>query len=137
MADACPSSSFELLPDTALEKIQELERQVEAQRRVNEILIKRIAKSVDIEGGAFSLHERNAELQHSVTERARELEDINRQLRQEITDRKMMEQALRFSEERYRFLMKKRLPSAGSGVPARVSRLYLMIWFTAPGSLTQ
>src|SRR5688572_1954255 len=105
MADALRKGHIELLPSDHQERLLELERQVEAQRRVNDILLKRIAKSVDIEGGAFSLHERNAQLQQHVSERAQELEEINRHLRQEITERKMVEQALRFSEERYRFLM--------------------------------
>jgi PAS domain S-box-containing protein len=105
MADALEIRHLEVLPDDTQDRLLELERQLEAQRRVNDILLKRIAKSVEIENGAFSLHEQNSRLEQHVSDRAQQLEEINRHLRQEITERRMAEQALRFSEERYRFLM--------------------------------
>jgi PAS domain S-box-containing protein len=103
MADACSQLDY---PATTLQqRVAQLEQQLAAQRRTNELLLKRVAKSVDIEGGAFSLHEQNSQLQESVRERNRELEEANRHLRQEVAERRMIEQALRISEERYRFLM--------------------------------
>ena len=52
--DACPIIDFEQLPEDQQARMLELERQLEAQRRVNEILVKRIAKSVDIENGGWT-----------------------------------------------------------------------------------
>jgi PAS domain S-box-containing protein len=86
-------------------RIDELEVQLAAQRKTNAVLINRIARSQEIEGGAVSLTEQNTLLHQSVETRTRELEEINRKLRQEIVERKLVEQALRFSEERYRYLL--------------------------------
>jgi len=105
MADACPEIVLADLSAGLQQRVQQLEQQLAAQRRTNELLLKRVAKSMEIEGGAFSLHEQNTQLQHSVETRSREIEDTNRQLRQEIAERKTIERALRLSEERYRFLM--------------------------------
>ncbi len=81
MADACPDPIVEFPSSPLMERVAQLERQLAAQRQTNELLLKRVAKSVDIEGGAFSLHEQNSQLQESVRNRTRELEDINRHLR--------------------------------------------------------
>lgn len=128
MADALQLRSPRVLPDNLRERTLELERQLEAQRRVNEILLKRIAKSVEIENGAFNLHERNTQLQQDVSQRALELEEMNRQLRMEITERRMIEQALRFSEERYRFLMEE------SQQPFVVARDFEFIYVNPAGA---
>jgi PAS domain S-box-containing protein len=82
-----------------------LQKQLVAQKKINQLLIDRLERSVGIESNAFSIFEQNSLLQQRVQERTGELESANRLLRLEITERKLAEQALRFSEERYRSLM--------------------------------
>ena len=61
-------------------RIAELERQLAAQRKINQVLMDRVERSVDGSGAAYSLFERNILLQQNVEQRTQELERKNHEL---------------------------------------------------------
>ncbi len=86
------------------QRIQELERTLERQRKINQALMDRVEHTVDDAGGNYSLFERNAVLRDAVRQRTHDLEETNRELRrqQEITEE--MRAALEASERDFRSL---------------------------------
>jgi PAS domain S-box-containing protein len=84
--------------DSLKARIAELELQLEAQRKTNAVLMRRVEHSVSLEGGAYSLFAQNSLLQQSVQLRTREIEETNQQLRAEVDERRAAEQALQESQ---------------------------------------
>jgi PAS domain S-box-containing protein len=80
--------------DQLEEKVKELEKRLSTKEKICEILTKRVERSIDSVGGAYSIFERNILLQHLVDQRSRELEDANKELSQEINERIKSEQKL-------------------------------------------
>jgi len=81
------------------QRIAELERRIASLTKVNQVLMDRVERSVDTAGSAYSLFESNILLKQRVEERTKELEEINRELSNEITIRKRAEaQMLEFNE---------------------------------------
>ncbi len=76
------------------DKIKELERSLSAKEKICDILMKRVERSIDSVGGAYSIFERNILLQKLVDQRSRELEDANKKLSHEINERVKGEQEL-------------------------------------------
>jgi PAS domain S-box-containing protein len=78
-----------------LEKmVQELEKALAAKEKICAVLTKRVERSIDSAGGAYSIFERNILLQHMVDQRSKELEDTNKELSLEIIARIKSEQRL-------------------------------------------
>jgi PAS domain S-box-containing protein len=69
------------------ERIRELEKNLSRKEKICEVLMKRVSRSIDSVGGAYSIFERNILLQNLVDQRSKELEDANRQLTAEIKER--------------------------------------------------
>jgi signal transduction histidine kinase len=61
-------------------RIEELERENRALKKINEVLMGRVERSIDSSGDAYALFEHNIVLQQSVEERTHELEERNREL---------------------------------------------------------
>ncbi|MEN6620500.1 MAG: ATP-binding protein [Smithella sp.] len=80
------------------EKVKQLEKILLAKEKICQVLTKRVVRSVDSVGGAYSIFERNILLQNLIDQRSRELEEINKKLVQEISERKQAEEGLRQSE---------------------------------------
>jgi len=75
-------------------RVQALEKSLAAKERICSVLMKRVERSIDSAGGAYSIFERNILLQDLVDQRSRELEEVNMQLLQEISERIDREQEL-------------------------------------------
>lgn len=80
------------------ERVHELERSLSAKDKICQVLMKRVERSMDSVGGAYAIFERNILLQNLVDQRSKELEDANRKLKEEITERICSDEALRESE---------------------------------------
>ena len=76
------------------EKVKELEKSLSAKGKICEVLTRRVERSIDSVGGAYSIFERNILLQNLVDQRSKELEDANKKLSQEINERIKSEQPL-------------------------------------------
>jgi len=76
------------------EKVKALEKSLSAKEKICAVLTKRVERSIDSVGGAYSIFERNILLQHLVNQRSGELEDANKKLSQEINERIKSEQRL-------------------------------------------
>jgi len=68
------------------ERIASLEKQLAAQRKINNVLIDRVERSVNDTGGAYSLFERNITLQKNVEARTHDLERLNAELHRMIDE---------------------------------------------------
>jgi len=75
-------------------KVKELEKSLTAKEKICDILTKRVERSLDSVGGAYSIFERNILLQNLVDKRSKQIEDTNRKLSQEISERVKSEQRL-------------------------------------------
>lgn len=80
------------------EKVKELEKTLSAKEKICQVLTKRVVRSIDSVGGAYSIFERNILLQNLIDQRSKELEEANRKLAQEISERMQAEDELRQSE---------------------------------------
>ncbi len=86
MSDTTPRTKGRARPESdgapvsAEQRMADLERKLEAQMKMNRVLMDRVERSVDGTGEAYSLFERNIILQQSVEERTRELERKNDEL---------------------------------------------------------
>ncbi len=76
------------------EKLKELERQLSAKEKICQVLSRRVERSVDSVGGAYSIFERNILLQNLVDQRSSEIEETNKKLSQEIAERIRSERRL-------------------------------------------
>jgi PAS domain S-box-containing protein len=86
---------------TELEKkVQELEKSLSAKEKICQVLTKRVERSIDSVGGAYSIFERNILLQSLIDQRSRELEEANKKLSEEITERRQTEEELRVAHQR-------------------------------------
>ncbi|AWK89686.1 NahK/ErcS family hybrid sensor histidine kinase/response regulator [Azospirillum thermophilum] len=61
-------------PPSAADRVAELERENAKLRRINKVLMDRVERSMDFQGGAFSLFQTAIVLEHKVRERTLELE---------------------------------------------------------------
>lgn len=84
--------------------IARLERELAAQRKINQVLMDRVERSIDGTGGAYSLFERNIMLQQSVEQRTQDLKRANSELRHLYEKAEHVTDALRLSEEKFRTL---------------------------------
>lgn len=73
-------------------RVKELELRLMKNEKIRKVLMDRVDKSVDFSGNAYSLFENNITLQQKVEQRTRELEDLNRNLLNEISRRKAAEE---------------------------------------------
>lgn len=71
---------------TAEERIARLEKELAAQKKITQVLMERVERSVNDTGGAYSLFERNITLQRSVDARTQELERVNQELHRMISE---------------------------------------------------
>ncbi|MCX5856052.1 MAG: response regulator [Deltaproteobacteria bacterium] len=76
------------------EKVKALEKNLSAKKKICEVLTRRVERSIDSVGEAYSIFERNILLQNLVDKRSGELEEANRKLLQEISERIKSEQRL-------------------------------------------
>ena len=88
------------------EKIKALEKKLIKNEKIRKVLMDRVERSVASSGSAFTLFENNILLQQKVQKRTGELEQANRELLLEISERKRAEAAVRDSEEKYRNLVR-------------------------------
>ncbi len=131
------------------EKVKELEKSLSAKEKICEILTKRVERSVDSVGGAYSIFERNILLQNLVDQRSGELEDANKKLSQEINERIKAEAELRESEARLFALNKlqelllhpnsieQKLKLVTDAVVRIVDADFARIWMIKPGDRCQ
>ncbi len=75
-------------------KVKTLEKKLSVKEKICEVLIKRVERSIDSTGGAFSVFERNILLQSLVDQRSAELEETNKRLAEQIAERITSEQRL-------------------------------------------
>ena len=68
-------------------EVTELQRNLAAKEKICQVLMDRVERSVDSVGGAFSIFERNILLQSLIDQRSQELEEANKKLSTEITER--------------------------------------------------
>ena len=88
------------------EKIKALEKNLLKNEKIRKVLMDRVERSVASSGSAFTLFENNIMLQQKIQQRTGELEQANRELLQEVTERKRAEEAVRDNEEKYRNLVR-------------------------------
>jgi signal transduction histidine kinase/CheY-like chemotaxis protein len=72
----------------------ELLRENEKLRKIVKVLVDRVERSTDAQGNAFSLFQAAIALENRVRQRTAELQTLNRQLQQEVEERRAMESAL-------------------------------------------
>lgn len=95
------------------EKLIELERQLSAKEKICRVLSRRVERSVDSVGGAYSIFERNILLQNLVDQRSGEIEETNKRLSQEIAERIRSERRL------HRFIQGSPIPTFVIGTDHR------------------
>ncbi|MDY6987588.1 MAG: response regulator [Thermodesulfobacteriota bacterium] len=83
-------------------EIEGLERRLLKNEKIRSVLMDRVEKSVQSSGSAYTLFETNILLQGQIGQRTAELEEANRELLQEITERKRAEELLGESEKKYK-----------------------------------
>lgn len=78
--------------------IAEVARENEKLRKIVKVLVDRVERSTDAQGNAFSLFQAAITLENRVRQRTGELQSLNRQLQQEIEDRRAIEAALQHAK---------------------------------------
>jgi len=68
-------------------EIAGLQRSLAAKEKICQVLMNRVERSIDSVGGSYSIFERNILLQNLIDQRSRELEEANKKLSAEITER--------------------------------------------------
>ena len=87
-------------------KVRTLEKRLEKNDKIRKVLMERVERSIESSGSVYTLFENNILLQQKVQQRTAELEQANKELLQEIGERKRAEEAVRVSEEKYRNLIR-------------------------------
>lgn len=87
-------------------KVKALEKKLAKNEKIRKVLMDRVEKSIESSGSAYTLFENNIILHQKIQQRTEELEQINKDLRQEIFERKQTEKALQESEEKYQNILK-------------------------------
>ncbi len=77
------------------QNMEQLEKKLAKQKKINKILMERVERSVDSAGSSYSMFEQNILLQQHVDKRTKEIEE-----------RKQAENALKESKERIKMLNK-------------------------------
>jgi len=72
-----------------------LERESNKLKKINQVLMDRVERSMNVQGNAFSLFQTSVVLGQVVRDRTAALTDLNTRLRQEIAERRSIESALR------------------------------------------
>lgn len=72
--------------DALKQQLSKLQKELAAQRKINQVLMDRVERSVNDSAGAYSLFERNITLQKNVEARTRELERLNADLHRLIDE---------------------------------------------------
>lgn len=76
-------------------RLAELEAENRKLRKINKVLMDRVERDMDTQGGnAFTLFQTAVTLESKVSERTAELTSLTRQLRQEVLERREAEAAL-------------------------------------------
>ena len=73
-------------------RIKDLELRLVKNEKIRRVLMDRVEKSVDFAGNAYALFESNITLQQRVEERTRALEELNKDLLNEFSRRKKVEE---------------------------------------------
>ncbi len=68
-------------------EIAGLQRSLAAKEKICQVLMNRVERSIDSVGGSYSIFERNILLQNLIDQRSQELEEANKKLSAEITER--------------------------------------------------
>ena len=105
-------------------------RENEKLRKINRVLMDRVERSTDAQGNAFSLFQAAITLEKMVQQRTGELQVVNRQLRDEISERAEIELALgeaKVAAERANMSKTKFLAAASHDLlqPLNVARLFI------------
>ncbi|MDY6951804.1 MAG: response regulator [Thermodesulfobacteriota bacterium] len=82
--------------------VESLERRLLKNEKIRSVLMDRVEKSVQSSGGAYTLFETNILLREQIRQRTEELEKANRELAQEISERKRAQKLLEESERKYK-----------------------------------
>lgn len=72
--------------------VKDLELRLLKNEKIRKALMDRVEKSLDLSGNAYTLFKNNITLQHKVEQRTRELEELNKDLLNEISRRRIAEQ---------------------------------------------
>ncbi len=86
-------------------KIDELEKELVKSRKIQNALMSKVEKNVEMSGNDFSLFEANVHLQEIVKLKTKELVLANELLRKEIDENKRTAELLKISEERIRLIL--------------------------------
>jgi signal transduction histidine kinase/ActR/RegA family two-component response regulator len=78
--------------------IQDLVRENEKLAKIVKVLMARVERSTDAQGSAFSLFQAAITLESTVRDRTTELQSLNRQLSDEIDERRAVERALQIAK---------------------------------------
>ncbi len=80
-------------------QIHDIEKKLAKSEKVKKILMERVERSVDSAGDSYSLFERNILLEQHINKRTKELAEVNKQLLEEIKERKKIEDDLAKSRD--------------------------------------
>lgn len=81
-------------------RIEVLEKEAEALRKINRVLMERVENAVNSTGSGYAIFEQNILLQKRVEARTAELEQINQRLAGTLEEQKRIAEGLRASERR-------------------------------------
>lgn len=86
-------------------KISDLEKELSKSRKIQNALMSKVEKSVEMSGNDYSLFEANVHLQEIVKLKTKELVQANEYLRNEISEKRRTAELLKLSEERMRLIL--------------------------------
>ncbi len=84
------------------DRIKALESKLQKEEKIRKVLMDRVENSIASTGSAYTLFENNILLHQKVRQRTEELARVNKDLLEEIAERKLMEEAVRSAEKKYR-----------------------------------
>lgn len=85
--------------------ISELQKELAKSKKIQNALMSKVEKSVEMSGNDYSLFEANVHLQEIVKLRTKELVEANESLKKEIEENKRTAELLKLSEERMRLIL--------------------------------